>query len=735
MRKLGEPFPKTNARRRCCGEHTRSDRPRTPTSDKTVHNKRGSTGRRASGGDRREETARRRPPRGDRRGEIAGERSPGRDRREETAGRSPCRRPSPQQQQQKERRKKKIKELSRCLSPFFSESQAQTRCSLRFLIDELERGSLRPHALRKNCSHKPEKLLLTCKHRSNKTRNIFQVPGYSPYPLRSELILPRFVHRLSVKQEYYNKIDNNPILVDKTVLEDAERICRIVTNQPHSTLESSLNSSGITVSPALVKEVLRRLSNSGLLALAFFRWAEKQSSFKHNTEGFRALIEALGKIKQFKLVWNLVSSMTAKDFNKLVDTVSKSRHVRKAQEIFDDMKKSRFSSDLKSYTILLEGWGQEQNLLQFQEVYQEMRAEGFEPDVVTYGILINAYCKARKVDEAINIFNEMKVNNLKPSPHIYCTLINGLGSDRRLTEALRYFELSKASGFIPETPTYNAVVEAYCWVKQFKDAFRVMDEMMACGINPNSRTYDIVIHHLLKAGKAKEAWSFFLTMGKLGCDPGMNTYTMMVGMFCTERNIDMALKVWKHMYDKRVLPCLHMFSSLINGLCEVGRLDEAIGFFQEMMDKGIRPPTPLYGNLRKALLDAETHYIDDLENILDECMILSFNAEIEDGSVEEIAEKLMIMHEDCLQGNFESIENLRNSCPVNAVSQSRQVIDENNDDSSDEEDSAMAVDLPKPQLPLVEPKEIVVDEPKTNGPESVGDGWTVVPSRRNRGKK
>ncbi|KAG9444672.1 hypothetical protein H6P81_016012 [Aristolochia fimbriata] len=31
----------------------------------------------------------------------------------------------------------------------------------------------------------------------------------------------------------------------------------------------------------------------------------------------------------------------------------------------------------------------------------------------------------------------------------------------------------------------------------------------------------------------------------------------------------------------------------------------------------------------------ETHYIDDLENILDECMILSFNAKIEDGSVEE----------------------------------------------------------------------------------------------------
>ncbi|KAF8392367.1 hypothetical protein HHK36_022709 [Tetracentron sinense] len=30
------------------------------------------------------------------------------------------------------------------------------------------------------------------------------------------------------------------------------------------------------------------------------------------------------------------------------------------------------------------------------------------------------------------------------------------------------------------------------------------------------------------------------------------------------------------------------------------------------------------------------HYIDDLENMLEECMVLSFNTEIEDGSIEEV---------------------------------------------------------------------------------------------------
>ncbi|XP_023911649.1 pentatricopeptide repeat-containing protein At1g71060, mitochondrial [Quercus suber] len=114
----------------------------------------------------------------------------------------------------------------------------------------------------------------------------------------------------------------------------------------------------------------------------------KKRSLKYN-----ALIEALGKIKQFKVVWNLVSDIKHKgllsketfaltsrkyararkvkeavdasekiekfgmklevlDYNRLIDTLSKSRNVEEAQEMFDTMKKRRFVPDIKSYTIL-----------------------------------------------------------------------------------------------------------------------------------------------------------------------------------------------------------------------------------------------------------------------------------------------------------------------------------------------------------------------------------------------
>ncbi|KAI9115607.1 hypothetical protein K1719_013276 [Acacia pycnantha] len=46
--------------------------------------------------------------------------------------------------------------------------------------------------------------------------------------------------------------------------------------------------------------------------------------------------------------------------------------------------------------------------------------------------------------------------------------------------------------------------------------------------------------------------------------------------------------------------------------------------------------------------------IYDLENMLDDGM-LSLSVEVDDGSVEQVAETLMILHEECLEGNFRSI--------------------------------------------------------------------------------
>lgn len=439
-------------------------------------------------------------------------------------------------------------------------------------------------------------------------------------------------------------VDEGAVPNSKHISEDVEIVCRILTRGPHLSICSSLDQSGVKVSPKLVVEVLKRITNAGKLSLSFFRWAEKQKGFEYSTECYHNLIDALGKIKQFRLIWDLVFVMKEQNFltketfalisrryvraknikeaietfermrnfglkpdisdlNSFLDTLSKSKNVKIAQEIFVDMR-NRFSPDIKTYTILLEGWGNMLNLEKMIEVYQEMMNDGFEPDIVSYGILIRGFVKCRKLDEAIRLFKEMVARNIKPSPHIYCTLINGLGSEKRLSEALKYFTLSKASGSPVDIPMYNAVVGSYCWSHQFENAYMILLEMKSSGLGPNARTYEVILHHLIKARRIEEAYQVFLRMGEeSGCEPELNTYTMIVRMFCSEERVDMALKVWAQMNDNGVIPCMHMYSVLINGLERQGRLEEACLYFQEMIDRGLRPPGRLYADLKQALLD------------------------------------------------------------------------------------------------------------------------------------
>ncbi|KAL6586794.1 hypothetical protein OROMI_001782 [Orobanche minor] len=144
---------------------------------------------------------------------------------------------------------------------------------------------------------------------------------------------------------------------------------------------------------------------------------------------------------------------------------------------------------------------------------------------------------------------------------------------------------------------------------------------------------------------------------------------------------------------------------------------------------------------------AELLYIDDLENILDEGM-LTLNADVDDGSVEEVADKLMIMHEQCLEGNYRSVENLRTAGPGAGIHQHKRETGSDDDDDLSEEDdsdeergsipggrSNMAVDPPVPQPRLSLENRGVEAEPKSNEAQTEDDGWTVVSSNRSRGRR
>ncbi|KAG2316526.1 hypothetical protein Bca4012_067394 [Brassica carinata] len=126
---------------------------------------------------------------------------------------------------------------------------------------------------------------------------------------------------------------------------------------------------------------------------------------------------------------------------------------------------------------------------------------------------------------------------------------------------------------------------------------------------------------------------------------------------------------------------------------------------------------------------------DILENGLNE-----LNTVADDGSLEEVTETLLDLYYECLEGNYQRVEKLRvtssqTSARVVKVSNGNDEDDEDSDDEVDEDthmsndqSTDMMVDASEQSSNRI-PEAMPVDEPKAD------DGWTVVPSRKNKGKK
>ncbi|XP_037489185.1 pre-rRNA-processing protein TSR2-like [Triticum dicoccoides] len=124
------------------------------------------------------------------------------------------------------------------------------------------------------------------------------------------------------------------------------------------------------------------------------------------------------------------------------------------------------------------------------------------------------------------------------------------------------------------------------------------------------------------------------------------------------------------------------------------------------------------------------YYYEDLEDMMFDRIYKSLNSNFADGSIREVAEQFFMMHEECLENNFSSIEKLRNTRPQgNVVSQSRQMVTEEDDDSLDDGDEpSMGEDK------AARSDDMAVDQPKPSKPTPGADGWTVVHPRRGQGK-
>ncbi|CAA3024325.1 Hypothetical predicted protein [Olea europaea subsp. europaea] len=144
-------------------------------------------------------------------------------------------------------------------------------------------------------------------------------------------------------------------------------------------------------------------------------------------------------------------------------------------------------------------------------------------------------------------------------------------------------------------------------------------------------------------------------------------------------------------------------------------------------------PQQLAQILFQALIQSkEKVYTDDLDNMLYD-FLMSLKTIADDGSIEEVAEKLVFMHEECAEGNFNSIKSLKetNAPSVYYVRQDRSDDEDDSDDDGHDGDISTEMRVDAPDSSLNE-EDMMIDEPSPEEVAEVEAGWTVVASKRNK---
>ncbi|GFP89427.1 pentatricopeptide repeat-containing protein at1g52640 mitochondrial [Phtheirospermum japonicum] len=113
------------------------------------------------------------------------------------------------------------------------------------------------------------------------------------------------------------------------------------------------------------------------------------------------------------------------DLNQLLFTLCEKRHVSHAQELFDRIKDHDLTQNVKTYNIMIRGWGGIGDSVQAQKVFDEMLERGHTTaDLLTWNSVLHSLCKGGKADEAYEFFRGMRQKGLEPYSYSYSIFIH-----------------------------------------------------------------------------------------------------------------------------------------------------------------------------------------------------------------------------------------------------------------------------------------------------------------------
>ncbi|KAK6941077.1 Pentatricopeptide repeat [Dillenia turbinata] len=367
-------------------------------------------------------------------------------------------------------------------------------------------------------------------------------------------------------------------------------------------MEAVLDQCGIQLSHDLVVDVLERFRHARKPAFWFFSWAATKPGFEHDSRTYNSMFAILGRTRQFETMVSMLDEMGEKGvlnmetFIIAIRAFAASKERKKAVGLFELMKKHKFKIGVDTINCLL---GRAKLGKEAQKLFETLEGR-FTPNLQTYSVLLNGWCRLKNLLEAGTVWNEMIDNGFKPDIVAHNTMIEGLLKAKRRSDASKLFMVMKAKGPNPNVRTFTIMIRDLCKQGTMEQAVGYFYEMLDSGCKPDAAVYTSLMTGYGNLKRMDKVYRLLVEMKDKGCPPDAHTYNALIKLMSNRRMPDDSVMIYKKMIQNGIEPTIHTYNMMMKsyfqtrnyemGLIRYGKSKEACRYIEEMIEKGMKAP-------------------------------------------------------------------------------------------------------------------------------------------------
>ncbi|XP_027357432.1 putative pentatricopeptide repeat-containing protein At3g16710, mitochondrial [Abrus precatorius] len=225
-------------------------------------------------------------------------------------------------------------------------------------------------------------------------------------------------------------------------------------------------------------------------------------------------------VASFNRMLNMRLSPSIVEFNKILASLSKTKHFHIAIALFQQLGSKGIEPTIPNtitFNTFMNGLCLINNVRKALHLHDKTIAQGFQmdqpADIITYNSLIHALFKNHHVDWAIALLNKVIDKGIHPNAYTNTILIDGLCKSGRLKDAIDTFEDLLVKGYHLNVRSYNVVISGLCREGLLDEALALKSRMEDSGYSPDDAvTFEIIIRALFEKHEHGKAEKLLLDM-------------------------------------------------------------------------------------------------------------------------------------------------------------------------------------------------------------------------------